>query len=87
MKELLTPGGEHHGIGDGDVLVMTKIEDPLSRAPNGHQIWPLDEEQEMAAAPSRETRLFFLPDFFPGNKGFYSIGLRVSGATRWAAPT
>ena len=27
-KELLTPGGEHHGIGDGDGLVMTKNEDP-----------------------------------------------------------
>ena len=27
-KELLTPGGEHHGIGDGEGLVMTKIEDP-----------------------------------------------------------
>ena len=28
MKELLTPGGEHHGIGDGEGLVMTKNEDP-----------------------------------------------------------
>jgi hypothetical protein len=26
-KELLTPGGEDHGIGDGEGLVMTKIED------------------------------------------------------------
>ena len=31
--ELLTPGGEHHGIGDGEGLVMTKIEDPLLRSP------------------------------------------------------
>ena len=38
MKELVTPGGEHHGIGDGEWLVMTKNEDPLSGAPNGHQI-------------------------------------------------
>ena len=22
------PSGDHHGIGDGDVLVMTKIKDP-----------------------------------------------------------
>jgi hypothetical protein len=53
-RELLTPGGEHHGIGDGDRLVMTKDEDPLSGAPNGLQICPPEEEQELAAAPSRE---------------------------------
>ena len=29
---------------------------PLSGAPNGLQIWPPDEEQETAAAPSREMR-------------------------------
>ena len=33
MKELLTPGGAHHGISDEDVLVMTKIEDPPLRRP------------------------------------------------------
>ena len=32
-KELLTPGGEHHGIGDGEELVMTKIQDPPLRSP------------------------------------------------------
>ena len=32
-KELLTPGGEHRGIGDGEGLVMTKIEDPPLRSP------------------------------------------------------
>ena len=37
--------------------VGDKNEDhPLSRAPNGLQIWPLDEEHEVAAAPSHETR-------------------------------
>ena len=56
MKELLTPGGEHHGIGDEGGLVMTKIKDPLSGAQNGLWIWPPDEEQEVAAAPYRETR-------------------------------
>ena len=57
MKELLTPGGEHHGIGDGEGLVMTKIEDsPLSGAPNGLQIWPPNEEQEVTVAPSRGSR-------------------------------
>ena len=53
MKELLTPGREHHGIGDGGGLVMTKT--PLSGALNGLQIWPPDEEQEVVAAPYRET--------------------------------
>ena len=56
MKELLTPGGEHHGIGDGEGLVMTKIEDPRLRSPNGLQIWPPDEELETRAAPSREMQ-------------------------------
>ena len=26
-------GGEHHGLGDGEVLLMTKIEDPPLRSP------------------------------------------------------
>ena len=51
MKELLTPGDEHHEIGDEGSLMMTMLEDPLSGAPNGLQIWPPDEEQEVAAAP------------------------------------
>jgi hypothetical protein len=32
-KELLSPSGEHHGIGDGEGLVMTKIEDSPLRSP------------------------------------------------------
>ena len=32
-KELLTPSGEHHGIGDGDWFVMMKNEDPPLRSP------------------------------------------------------
>ena len=32
-KGLLTPGGDHHGIGDGEGLVMTKNEDPPLRSP------------------------------------------------------
>ena len=52
MKELLTPGGEYHGIGDGEGLMMKKNEYLLSGAPNGLQIWPPDEEQEVTAAPS-----------------------------------
>jgi hypothetical protein len=33
MKELLTPGGEHHEIGDGGWLMMTMTEDPPLRSP------------------------------------------------------
>ena len=32
-KELLTTGGKHYGIGDGEGLVMTKIEDPPLQSP------------------------------------------------------
>ena len=37
-EELLTPSGEHHGTGDGEGLVMTKIEDPPFRSPK----WTID---------------------------------------------
>ena len=32
-KELLTPSGEHHGVGDGEGFVMMKNEDPPLRSP------------------------------------------------------
>ena len=32
-KGLLIPGGEHHGIGDEEGLLMMKIEDPPLRSP------------------------------------------------------
>ena len=47
MKELLTPGGEHNGIGDGEGLVMTKIEDPPLRSPKRTPDLASDEEQEV----------------------------------------
>ena len=53
--ELLTHGGEHHEIGDGG-LVMMMATNSLSGAPNGLQIWPPDEEQEVTTAPSHGTR-------------------------------
>ena len=36
--------------------MVTMTEDPLSGAPNGLQIWPPDEEQEVAVASYRETQ-------------------------------
>ena len=32
-KELLTPSAENHGIGDGEGLAVTNIEDPALRGP------------------------------------------------------
>ena len=46
---------EHHGIGDGEGLVMTKIKGPPLRSLKGFQIGPPDEEQEVTAALSRGT--------------------------------
>ena len=54
-KELLTHGGEHHEIVDGEGLVMTTATNPSLRSPNGLQIRAPDEEQEVAAAPYRKT--------------------------------
>ena len=38
MKELLTPGREHHEIGDGEGLVLMKNKDPPLWTPK----WTLD---------------------------------------------
>jgi hypothetical protein len=47
MKKLLTLGGEHHGIGDGEWLVMKKNEDP-----------PLQSHKRTPDLPSKgRTRL------------------------------
>ena len=64
MKELLTPGGEHYGIGGGEGLVMTKKKNPPFRSPKRTPNLPPDEEQEVTAAPSRGMRYILLPDFF-----------------------
>ena len=56
--ELLTHGGEHPEIGDGVrfMMMMMMMMKPLSRALNGLQICPPDEEQEVVAAPCSKTR-------------------------------
>ena len=54
--ELLTHGGEHHEIGDGGWLMMTKTEDPPLKSPNGLQVWPPDEEHEVAVAVYCKTQ-------------------------------
>ena len=53
---LLMNSGEHHEIGDEGWLVMTRRRFPLSGAQIRLQICPPEEEQEVAAAPYRETR-------------------------------
>ena len=56
MKELLTPDGEHHEIGDGGWLMMTKMKDPPLWSPKQAPDWPPDEEQEVAADPYHKTQ-------------------------------
>ena len=59
---------------------------PLSGAPNGLQIWPPDEERRWRRLCLVERDNSFSLIFF-GKIGFYSVGLRVCGATRWGQPT
>ena len=54
--ELLTHGGEHHEIGDGGRLVMMMATISPLRSPERTPDLPCDEEQEVAAAPSREMQ-------------------------------
>ena len=79
--------GVHHGIGDGEGLVMTKIEDPPLRSPK--QTPNLASRWRTGGGGGSVTWnvIILSPWFFSGNMGFYSVGLEVSGATRWAAPT
>jgi hypothetical protein len=56
MKGLLTPGGEHHELGNEEGLLMTTAMNPSLRSPKRTPDLPPDEEQEVAAAPSHETR-------------------------------
>ena len=55
-KELLTPGGLHHEIGDEEGLVMMMAMNPPLRSPERTPDHPLDEEQEVAAALYHKTR-------------------------------
>ena len=74
--ELLTHIGEHHEIGDGGWLTMTRRQIPLSGALNGLQISPLDEEQEVAAAPYHKMRWIILSDFFLRETEYIELELR-----------
>ena len=86
-KELLTLGGEHHGIGNGEGLVMTKIEDPPlripKRTPDLSSQWTTGGD---GGSVSWNT-IILSPSFFFWKIGFYSVGFRVCGATRWGQPT
>ena len=87
MKELLTPGGEHHGISDGDVLVITKIEDPPlwspKRTPDLASRWRTGGD----GGSILWIVIILSPWFFSRKIWFYSVGFRVRGATRWGQPT
>ena len=87
MKELLTPGGEHHWIGVGEGLVMTKIEDPPPRSPK----WTPDLASQWRTGDGGGSvswnAIILSTSFFSRKIGFYSVGFRVCGATRWGQPT
>ena len=85
-KELLTPGGEHHGIGDGEGLVMTKTEDSPLWSPERLQIYPRWRTGHGGGSVSYNAMKLSLW-FFSLKIGVYNGGIRVSGATRWAQPT
>ena len=86
-KELLTPGEEHHGIGDGEWLVMTKNED--------HPLWSPKRTPDLAPPmKNKRWRRLCLVDhdnsfslIFSPNMWFYSIRVEVCGATMWEEPT
>ena len=86
-KELLTPGGEHHGIGDGEGLVMRKIEDPPlrspKRTPDPATRWRIGGDGGFMSW----NAIILSPWFFSGIMRFYSVSFRVSGATRLGQPT
>ena len=77
--ELLTPGCEHHEIGDGGGLVMTKIEDPPLRSPKR----TLDLALLRGFRAWRRLRIvkrddFFSPIFSLRNQ-IYRVGFGIGG--------
>ena len=86
-KELLTPGGEHHGIGDGEGLVMTKNEDPPLWSPKQTPDLPCRRRTGLGGGFVWWIVIILSLRLFPQKIGFYSIGFRVYEATRWGQPT
>jgi hypothetical protein len=87
MKELLTPGGEHHGIGDEEGLVMTKIKDPPLRSPKRTPDLASRWRTGGGGGSVSWNAIILFPWFFSLKMWFYSFGIRVSGATGWGQPT
>ena len=75
MMELLMHGGKHHEIGDGEGCWWWWQWIPLTRAPNGLQISPPDEEQEAVAAPYHKSRWILLCDFFLPEREYIELEL------------
>jgi hypothetical protein len=81
-KELLTPSGEHHEIGDEEVLMMMMATNPLlrslERTPDQASRW-----RTGGGGGSVLWNTMKLPRlFFSLEIGIYSPGIRVGGATR-----
>ena len=87
MKKLLTPSGEHHGIGDGEGLVMTKNEDPPLRSSKRTPDLPSRGRTGHGGSSPSWIAIIHSPLFFSTKIGIYSVRVDVCGATRWVQPT
>ena len=86
MKELLTPDGEHHGIGDGKGWWWRRKKTPPPRSPKRTlDLLPMKNRRWRRLRLVVRDNSFSL--IFSGKIGFYSVGFRVCGAIRWGQPT
>ena len=84
--ELLTHGGEHHVIADGGWRMMTTTMNPPLRSPERTPSLPSRGRTGLGGNSVLWIAIILSPYFF-GKIGFYSVGFRVCGATRWGQPT
>ena len=80
-------GGGHHGIGNGEGLVMTKNKEPPLRSPKQTPDLASWWRTGGDGGSISWIAIILSPWFFFWKIGFYSIGFRVCRATRWGQPT
>ena len=85
--ELLTHGGEHHEIDDGGWLMMTTVTNPPLRSPEQTSDLASRWRTGGSGGSVSWNAIILPPCFFFGNMWFYSVGFRVSRASRWGQPT
>ena len=85
--ELLTHSSERHEIGDGGWLMMTTATISPLRSPKRTPDLPSRGRTGGGGGSVSWNAIILSPSIFSGKIGFYSVGLRVCGATRWGQPT